>query len=354
LSSNSISIYGEVLKMGEKQGTDIFKLYNSTLQTWSEAFGSGNGKAQAFPLPFASAADMSRSAFRNLASSVEICNAWLKGIDGMVGEGFEVSRKLVRGEEAKTDGLAKNMRNTYDNVAASVIKSLEDTPFEIIKEFDKNVKKNLDSFTEEQEIMKSFLEEILCFGSKTVNLFKSSNGDRADFFTDILKGTSPFSSDNGYKRTVKAYEKILRHFSETVRPLAVLHPMYKKSVDEIIAWADKNAGISGAWLETNLEQTRELRRVTMDFFKIVDDTLKQGDSLEEFYEKWVEAMEKARRIYIEDPQTYKIISEFITNNTEFIKSTMELCQETEVLPHSVSGYMNDSVQESELLVAEAA
>ncbi len=339
--------------MGEKHGTNMFKLYNSTLQTWSEAFGAGNGKAQAFPLPFASVADMSRSAFRNMTSSVEICNAWLRGIDGLVGEGFEVSRKLVRGEDTKTDGLTKNMRNTYDNVASSVIKSLEDTPFEIIKEFDRNVKKNLDSFTEEQEIMKAYLQEILSLGGKTVNLFKSSNGDRADFFTDVLKGSSPFSSDNGYKRTVKAYEKILRHFAETIRPLAVLHPMHQKTVDEIIAWADRNAGISGAWLETNLEQTRELRRVAMDFFKIVDDTLKQGNSLEEFYEKWVEAMEKARHIYIEDPQSYKIISEFINNNTEFIKSTMELCQETEDLP-SASEYMTDPVEESVLLEAEAA
>ncbi|MCP4346447.1 MAG: hypothetical protein GY795_13075 [Desulfobacterales bacterium] len=336
------------------QGTNIFSLYNSTLQTWSEAFGLGSGKAQAFSLPFASPTDVSRSAFRNMASSVEICNAWLRGVDCLVGEGFEVSRKLVRGEEAGADGLTENMRNAYDNVTASVMKSLEDTPFEIIKEVDSNVKKNLDSFTEEQKIMKSFLEETLSFGSKTVSLFKSSNGDRADFFTDILKGTSPLVSDTGYKRTAKAYEKILRHFAEAAKPLAVLNPMYKNSVDEMIAWAEKNAGISGAWLETNLEQTRELRRVTMDFFKIVDDTLKQGDSLEEFYEKWVEAMEKARRIYVEDPHTYKIISEFINNNTEFIKSTIELCQESEDLPPSVSEeYMTDPVEESELLEAEA-
>ncbi len=340
--------------MTEKQGTEMSELYNNTLKTWSGVLGLCNGKAQTFPLPFVSVTGISKSAFRNMTSSVEICNAWLRGLDGLVGESFEVGRRIVRGEQAETGGLTKTLRGAYDNVTASMIKTLEDTPFdEGVKEMDQAVKKTMDSLTDEQEIMKEFLQEVFSFGSKTVNLFKSSNGDRADFFTDILKGSSPFSSDNGYKRTVKAYEKILRHFAETIRPLAVLHPMHQKTVDEIIAWADRNAGISGAWLETNLEQTRELRRVAMDFFKIVDDTLKQGNSLEEFYEKWVEAMEKARHIYIEDPQSYKIISEFINNNTEFIKSTMELCQETEDLP-SASEYMTDPVEESVLLEAEAA
>lgn len=338
--------------MTEKQGTEMFELYNNTLKTWSGVLGLRNGKAQTFPLPFVSVTGISKSAFRNMTSSVEICNAWLRGLDGLVGESFEVSRKIVRGEQVETDGLTKTLRGAYENVAASMIKTLEDTPFnEGVKEIDQAVKKTMDSLTEEQEVMKEFLQEVFSFGSKTVNLFKSSNGDRADMFTEMLKGRL-LMPGNDYKRTIEAYERILRHLTEAFRPLAALNPVYKDAVDDITAWAEKNAGISRSLLEANLEQNGELRSVTMEFYKLVDDTLKQGDSLEDFYKKWVVAMEKARKIYMKDPQSYKIISEFINNNTEFIKSTMKLYQDTNDLPaQPASEYMNNSAEKSEMMEA---
>ena len=59
---------------------------------------------------------------------------------------------------------------------------------------------------------------------------------------------------------------------------------------------------------------------------MIQQALNEGDSMEDFYKKWVENMDKIRYSFINDPQYDEMISEFIKKNTEFIKSTMELYQ----------------------------
>jgi len=66
--------------------------------------------------------------------------------------------------------------------------------------------------------------------------------------------------------------------------------------------------------------------LAMDFHNLIQDVFREGDSLEAFYERWLELSEKAMRSFTGSPQSYDTISEFIERNTEFIKSTKELYQ----------------------------
>lgn len=332
--------------MAAKQETNMFEFYSRGFKAWSDIFGKrGN-----FPFPIT---DMNKTVSRNIMSSMEIYNAWLKGVDGLIEEGFNAGHKIMRGEDVEPDNLTKAMRAAYDSITDTVLKSVENTPFEGIRHIDEAVRNSLDSFADEQKMMKAFVKEVLCFGSKTAELLKSSNGYAADMFSDFLKG-KPGVSGDGYKRTIDACEKTLSHCAEILRPLGALQPGCKQTVEETITWTKKNTGICMSWLETNLKQYEQLRRVPMEFYKLVEDALKEGDSLEDFYEKWLEAMEKAKLIFTQDTQSYKIISEFISKNTEFIKSTIDLYKSTNGFPYHANGYADKSVVRSEQPRAEAA
>ncbi len=90
----------------------------------------------------------------------------------------------------------------------------------------------------------------------------------------------------------------------------------------------------------------------MDFYAIVEETLKEGNSIEEFYSKWVETMDKAKENFVKNPSYYESISEFINKNTEFIKSTMELYRNSNPIM-SANGYSKDT-EKSESLSMQAA
>lgn len=64
----------------------------------------------------------------------------------------------------------------------------------------------------------------------------------------------------------------------------------------------------------------------MNFYNLVQEVLKEGDTLDVFYKKWLELGEKARCGFSGSPQSREAISEFIERNTEFIKSTKDLYQ----------------------------
>ena len=64
----------------------------------------------------------------------------------------------------------------------------------------------------------------------------------------------------------------------------------------------------------------------MNFYNLMQEVFKEGDSLDVFYKRWLELGEKTRHGFTGSPQSYEAISEFIDKNTEFIKSTKELYQ----------------------------
>ncbi len=82
--------------------------------------------------------------------------------------------------------------------------------------------------------------------------------------------------------------------------------------------------------------------IIIDFYNLVQQAINEGDSIEDFYKKWVENMDKVRYSFINDPQYDEMISEFIKKNTEFIKSTMELYQNSVMTLCDAEKYNNGS------------
>ncbi|QTA89491.1 hypothetical protein [Desulfonema magnum] len=66
----------------------------------------------------------------------------------------------------------------------------------------------------------------------------------------------------------------------------------------------------------------------MEFYELIQEAFKEGDSIEALYEKWIETGKKARDVFVETSPNYEIISEFIDQSTEFIRSAKELYQNT--------------------------
>jgi hypothetical protein len=225
-------------KMTEKQGTDMYNYYNNAFKAWSDILKSGTTKTGIFSMSLGSAARTGRTLFRNMTSSMEIYNAWLKGTDDVVEQGFEMGRKFVRGEQAETSRFTKTLKDSFDSVSASVMESVEDTPFEGIRQVDRAVKKSLESLGEEHKIFEKFLQEVFNYACNTVNLFRSSNGNTKNIFSDMLKGDSN-GSESFHKAITDSYETMANHMADSFKLFSALQPWNNESVEGAIGWAKK-------------------------------------------------------------------------------------------------------------------
>lgn len=335
----------------ENQSTFMSNYYTQAMKTWSEMFTYKAPKSGAFFQPI-SMAKINKAVSKGITSSVEIYDAWLIGMDSLIDEGCKISRKMFRGETIETDRLSDLFREVYDNLSSSIVKSLEETPFESLKEIDNAIKNSLDSLSEEKKIFKELLEDTLNFRSEMIKIFKLSNGNFSQTYSDMLKGKVDFSDDDLHNM-IRLYQKTIEHSADMLCILAILNPGCKPSVDETISWAKKTAGIFASWMELTLKPYKEGGKYTMEFYMLLDEALNEGNSIEALYKKWVETMDKAKEIFVKNPSYYENISEFISKNTEFIKSTMELYRSSNHILHTANGYKKSS-DESESLSMEAA
>jgi len=335
----------------ENQNTIMSDYYTKTIKAWSDMFKYQPQKSGVFFQPL-NITDLNKSVSKGVTSSLEIYDTWLTGMDKLIDEGCQISRKMLRGEEIETENLSETLKSEYDNISSSILKSLEETPFEGLKEIDHAIKNYMGSFVEEQKIFKEIMNEMMNFRSRMIKLFKLSNGDFSRIYSNMLKGKLVLPDDNS-QQVIEIYEKMIEHSADMLRILAVLNPACKPHLNEAVSWAKKTAGIFASWMELTLKPYKQWGKNTMEFYAMVEETLKEGNSIEEFYSKWVETMDKAKEMFVKNPSYYESISEFISKNTEFIKSTMELYRNSNHIMPAANGYGKSS-DESESLSMKAA
>jgi Rad3-related DNA helicase len=323
----------------EKKGMEMFDFYKNILTPWPDMFGAWMKKAEGgFPQPFTSVEKMTETASKSITLYAELYGACLKSLNDVVGKSFELNRKFVVGEKTDTGQFIETLKEACENVSEKITLYLENTPFEGIISMEKAVKKSLNAYDKEQEKLRAFLQEVVDFDSRMINIFKSSNGNAAKVFSYVLQGKIMLS-DEHYDRMIKVYKELLEHSPEMLRPAVALQPEYKDTVNELIVWVKKNVELLICVQEINFKPYREASKISMEFYNLIEEAFKEGDSLDELYNRWLEVGEKARSRFISDAHSYEMISEFFEKNTEFIKSAKELYQNAAPhLPYTANGY----------------
>lgn len=184
------------------------------------------------------------------------------------------------------------------------------------------------------------------------NPFKACS-DMMESWTETGNFTMFFESTADMKET--AFKAMMLNLEMYDAQLRYADGLVRDSFEIAIDWAKENAGISNFRMGTNLDPYAKFRRFTMDFYELMEEAFKEGNSLEEFYKKWVELGEKAKDAFVEDSKYYGMVSEFIEKNTEFIKSTEELYRNAIGFSSPANGYAADkSFEESEAPKKKAA
>lgn len=323
----------------EKKGMETFDFCKNILTPWTDVFGAWTNKTEGgFPQPFASVEEMTKTASKSITLYAELYGVCLQSLNDVVGKSFEMSRNFVGGEKTDTAQFIETLKESCNSICEKMTLYLENTPFEGMVSIEKAVKNSLNSFDKEQEKLRAFLQELVDFDSKMINIFKASNGNAAKIFSHVLQGKIMLS-DEDYDRMSKAYKEILEHSAEMLRPVAALQPEYKDTVNELIVRVKQNVDFSTRFLEINFKPYREASKTSMEFYNLIEEAFKEGDSLDELYKRWLEVGEKARNRFISDTHSYEMISEFFEKNTEFIKSAKDLYQNAAPhLPYTANGY----------------
>src|SRR4030042_3874311 len=142
----------------------------SNMTEWTRLYTRFTDMAKTMPSPFASMKDSSEAVAKGMDSYVKIYNAWLKIMDSVAREGYEIGQKARMGEEVDKAKFFETLNAAYDGINASVVESLKDTPFAGLKGLDKVVKDALDSLPEDQKMSREFLQELFSFSVKMTNL----------------------------------------------------------------------------------------------------------------------------------------------------------------------------------------
>ena len=349
--------------MAEKETVDMFELYNRASKSWTDIFNSWaksvSGFPQAFrgvdteswfkpvwgytddwskvyrgftdmskmmPQPFASMKYVSDDVAKSIDSYMKIYDAWLKGMDAVAREGYEIGRKLSAGEEADTSKLYDDAKATYNSITAKVVESLKDTPFAGVKEIDKAIQQFLDSIPEEQKTARDLLQEVFAFNAKQINLSSLAMRQASDMFAEMLeKGTV---SDDLYKSLLDAYGETLTHSMEILRIPSALLPEYKDIINDVTGWAKTNLELQVSWLEVNLKLYQGVTKSAGEIYSAAEAVFKEGEvsSPDEYYKRWVEACQKATDISVKSSQIDQSIPKLINKYTEYIKSMSKLYQ----------------------------
>ncbi|OGN91502.1 MAG: hypothetical protein A2Z75_06940 [Chloroflexi bacterium RBG_13_50_10] len=296
----------------------------SNMTEWTRLYTRFTDMAKTMPSPFASMKDSSEAVAKGMDSYVKIYNAWLKIMDSVAREGYEIGQKARMGEEVDTAKFFETLNAAYDGINASVVESLKDTPFAGLKGLDKVVKDALDSLPEDLKIAREFLQELLSFSVKMTNLstevMKEVNKTSADM---LAKGTI---SGEGYKNLTDAYGETLKHSVKILREKGALLPGYKDIADDATSWAKANLDLSISGLEMNLRLYQGIAKSSKDISKTAEELFKgeKISSADEFHKRWVEAYQQALDILVKDAQFSENIHKLMSSYAEWMKSTNKL------------------------------
>jgi hypothetical protein len=200
--------------MEETRETQENEFYTNAFKSWMDLFKSKNGAAKGFIPPFIkSSTDMNKALFQGLTSSLTIYDTWLKNVDDIIGESFDLSQNVIRGEDAKEEKLLETVKDAYANMTAAVTDSFEDTPFKEMAQIGRTMKTSAESFSNGGNPMEKFFQESFGLGKETMNLFRSSNKETTEVFFNILKGKFELS-ETSYQHTTDSYKKLFSHITE--------------------------------------------------------------------------------------------------------------------------------------------
>ncbi|GEM_PF-3115013 len=345
-----------------KQSTDYFEFYRRASSYWLDAFNSwarwagsfpqgfGGMNMEAFPkMPWMNMAEWTRSysgftdmarmmpftaipmrdtseaVARGMNSYMKVFNAWLKGMDAMGREGFEIGQKIGSGEQVQVDSFFESMKTAYTGITTGVLEVLKDTPFAGMKGIDRAVKDALDSLPEEQEMARAFFQELLDFSVRQRNLS-----------TDAMKQVSKTSEemlrkgivlDGGYKDLIEAYGEMLRHSTEVVRVPTALAPEYKDIADNAASWAKANMDLCMSWFEMNLKLYQGIALSAREMCKTSAELFEPGKaSSSEFGERWATACRQAADTMVKDSQFPEQINKLMNGYTGWMGATSRLCR----------------------------
>ena len=347
--------------MAEKENVNIFDFYTKIYRSWADSISSytrlGAGLPGAFkapnsenwfkpfwgnmgdwgnlnasfvemtkglPLPFESVKAMNEGVSRGINMYVNTYDVWLRSMEKVAREGFEVGRKLGAGEKVDTASFLESVRAASDDVNSTLVESLKETPFAGVKEIDEAVRRALAALPEEQKVARAFLEELFSFSSKASSLSTSAMAEAVKNFTDMLnKGT--ITADT-YRNLVDSYGAMLKNSMEILRPSAKLFPGYGEVVDAAVDWAQKNLEVYSTWLEISLKLQKGTRESFEDIYKSAEGILGAGRAVtaDEFLRKWSEAYQKAATAMVERSQMFASIPAFLDKYTEYVKATSKL------------------------------
>ena len=304
-----------------------FKPFWGYNEQWSQVYKNYGDMMKSMPLPLDSMADMSETMAKSVDSYVKIYDAWLKSTDKVAREGYEIGRKLNVGDNVDTSEFLNAMQTSYDDISASVIDVLNNTPFSGMSSINNAIKASLDSFPEEQQKSRDLMQEFLNFYVNTMNLSVSSMKEAIKTNSDMLeKGTI---STDSFKSSIDAYGETLKNSIDAQKLPAGLLPRYKGLADDLTNIAKMNLDMYTSWVEVNLKLYQGMTKSSTEAQKSAEELLKDRklQSPDEFYKLWTEAGQKATDIFIQNSQLDNSMPKVINDYTRWMQAVNKLYQD---------------------------
>jgi hypothetical protein len=357
--------------MEEGKAAGIFESYNTAFKSWSDMMGSwtrkmedfsgafkpsGNGNGFGFsswihsgkyftemmerlPLPYGPMKNMNEALAKSLDSSRKIYDSYLRNMMTVMRERYEIDLKSVAGDSPETDRFFDLMRRAYEDISATAVESLKDTPFEGVKEIDEAVKQSMAALSEERQMMRALFKETIAFKAQVARLSSSAMKEAAGAIADVKeKGTV---SVDACKEMADVCGNTLNRSLEIFGIPDPLASEYKGAVKGAVTLTSKRLDVFTAWLEINLNSTRALTKCAEDVCKFTEATFKETKegkvpSQEVFYKKCADVCEETLRKLVKGTHFNGSIPRFIETYTDYLKSLKEHSRKMMTLPYGAN------------------
>ncbi len=296
------------------------------LDDWNKVYAGFTDMMKGVPVALEPTKNMSDAISKGINAYVKIYDAWLRGMDNLAREGFEIGQRISAGEEVDTSKFLKAMEDTYETISSSVIQSLHDTPMAGIKELDEAVKKSMESLSGEQTMAREFVNEIFGLNVQLMNLGAQAFKEAAKSSSEMLeKGTIP---SDGYSGMISSYGDLLKHSVEVLRFPAAIVPGYQEIADNATNWAKANLDLSVAWANANLKLYHGISRSATEIQEAAQELVKDKkiSTPDQFYTTWSEVYEKVSDILANRSQFYESMPKLVNAYTDYIKAGSKLYQ----------------------------
>ncbi len=357
--------------MAEIRAAEVVESYNSAFKSWSDMMGSwnrtmedfsgafkpsGNGNGFGFsswinsgkyftemmdrlPLPYIPMKNMNEALAKSLDSSRKIYDSYLRNMMTVIKESYEIDLKSVAGSEPETDRLFETMLRAYEDISATAVESLKDTPFEGIKEIDEAVKQSLEALSEERQMMRAMFKEITAFKARVAKLSSSAMKEAASAITDVKeKGTI---SVDACKEMADACGNTLNRSLEIFGLPDPLVTEYKGAVNGAVGLTAKKLDVFTAWLEINLKSTQAFTGCAEIVCKVYEESFKETKegkipSQEVFYKKCADVCEETLRKLIKGTHFNGSVPRFIGAYTDYLKSVKGHYRKVMTIPYGIN------------------